>query len=149
MILFEFYLVLENVFALSACKFNEQKRPAKVFGDRHKGAFLRQQATCLCGSDTSGQIQFFSRLHKNLPQFHPIADLFLSTFLHLERATFMPLHMTRQTMHKSSALCVPEIIFFTTLFRLASANRLAAVGPLAPPHRHGHFDSSFLIVHLS
>jgi len=25
MILFEFYLVLENVFALSACKFNEQK----------------------------------------------------------------------------------------------------------------------------
>jgi len=33
MILFEFYLVLENVFALSACKFNEQKRPAKVFGD--------------------------------------------------------------------------------------------------------------------
>ena len=40
MILFEFYLVLENVFALSACKFNEQKRPAKVFGDRNKGAFF-------------------------------------------------------------------------------------------------------------
>jgi hypothetical protein len=33
MILFEFYLVLENVFAVSAGKFNEQKRPAKVFGD--------------------------------------------------------------------------------------------------------------------
>ena len=26
MILFEFYLVLENVFAVSTCKFNEQKR---------------------------------------------------------------------------------------------------------------------------
>jgi hypothetical protein len=26
MILFEFYLVLENVFAVSACKFNKQKR---------------------------------------------------------------------------------------------------------------------------
>ena len=33
MILFEFYLVLENVFAVSACKFNKQKRPAQVFGD--------------------------------------------------------------------------------------------------------------------
>jgi hypothetical protein len=33
MILFEFYLVLENVFAVSAGKFNKQKRPAKVFGD--------------------------------------------------------------------------------------------------------------------
>ena len=33
MISFQFYLVLENVFAVSACKFNEQKRPAKVFGD--------------------------------------------------------------------------------------------------------------------
>ena len=33
MILFEFYLVLENVFAVSTCKFNEQKRPAQVFGD--------------------------------------------------------------------------------------------------------------------
>ena len=33
MILFDFYLVLENVFAVSAGKFNEQKRPAKVFGD--------------------------------------------------------------------------------------------------------------------
>ena len=33
MISFEFYLVLENVFAVSVCKFNEQKRPAKVFGD--------------------------------------------------------------------------------------------------------------------
>jgi hypothetical protein len=33
MISFEFYLVLKNVFALSACKFDEQKRPAKVFGD--------------------------------------------------------------------------------------------------------------------
>jgi hypothetical protein len=33
MILFEFHLVLENVFAVSACEFNEQKRPAKVFGD--------------------------------------------------------------------------------------------------------------------
>jgi hypothetical protein len=33
MISFGFYLVLENVFAVSAGKFNEQKRPAKVFGD--------------------------------------------------------------------------------------------------------------------
>jgi hypothetical protein len=33
MISFGFYLVLKNVFALSACKFDEQKRPAKVFGD--------------------------------------------------------------------------------------------------------------------
>ena len=33
MISFEFYLVLENVFPVSACKFNEQKRPAQVFGD--------------------------------------------------------------------------------------------------------------------
>jgi hypothetical protein len=33
MILFEFYLVLENVFAVSTCKFNEQKRPAKIFCD--------------------------------------------------------------------------------------------------------------------
>ena len=33
MILSEFYLVLENVFAVSTCKFNEQKRPAQVFGD--------------------------------------------------------------------------------------------------------------------
>ena len=66
MILLEFYLVLKNVFALSACKLNEQKRPAEVFGHGNEGAFLRQQATCLCGSDTSGQIQFFSRLHKSL-----------------------------------------------------------------------------------
>ena len=34
MILFGFYLVLENVFAVSAGKFNEQKcSPAKVFSD--------------------------------------------------------------------------------------------------------------------
>ena len=33
MISFGFYLVLKNVFALSVCKFNEQKRPAKIFGD--------------------------------------------------------------------------------------------------------------------
>src|SRR4029077_4240821 len=105
MILSEFYLVLENVFALTACKFNEQKRPAKVFGDRNKGAFLRQQATGLCGSDTSGQIQFFSRLHKHLPWFHPIADLFLSTFLHLDRATFMPLHLTFLTLRKNLGKC--------------------------------------------
>jgi len=66
MISFQFYLVLENVFPLSAGKFDEQKRPAKIFGDRNEGAFLRQQATCLGGSDTSGQIQFFSRSHKDL-----------------------------------------------------------------------------------
>jgi len=35
------------------------------------------------------------------------------------------------------------------LIRIASANRLAAANPLAPRHRHGHFDSSFLILHLS
>src|SRR5215467_4873568 len=70
MILLEFYLVLKNVFALSACKLNEQKRPAEVFGHGNEGAFLRQQATCLCGSDTSGQIQFFSRLHKSLRWLH-------------------------------------------------------------------------------
>jgi|SoiMetStandDraft_2_1073263.scaffolds.fasta_scaffold56297_4 hypothetical protein len=54
MILFEFYLVLEKVFALSTCEFNEQKRPAKIFGDGNESAFLWQQATCLWGSDTSG-----------------------------------------------------------------------------------------------
>ena len=46
-------------------------------------------------------------------------------------------------------MSVPDIIFFTTLIRIASANRLAAANPLAPRHRHGHFDSSFQILHPS
>jgi len=41
------------------------------------------------------------------------------------------------------------MISFTTLIRIASANRLAAANPLAPRHRHGHFDSSFQILHPS
>src|SRR5262245_46401121 len=41
------------------------------------------------------------------------------------------------------------MISFTTLIRIASANRLAAANPLAPRHRHGHFDLPFLILHVA
>src|SRR6266513_1353155 len=33
------------------------------------------------------------------------SDLFLSTSVHLERATFMPLHLTSQTLHKKLGKC--------------------------------------------
>src|SRR5262249_33373269 len=72
----------------------------------------------------------------------PESDLLLPTSVHLERATFMPLHLTPPNMaQKPRQMCVPEIIP-SHLIRIASANRLAGADPLAPRHRHGHFDSS-------
>ena len=56
----------------------------------------------------------------------------------------MPLHLTLQTLHKKLGVRVPEIISFTTLIRIASANRPTAASPLAPCHRHGHFDADDL-----
>jgi hypothetical protein len=51
--------------------------------------------------------------------------------------------------HKSSAVCILEIISCTTLIRIVSANRLAAACPLAPHHRQGRFYSAFPIpLHL-
>ena len=80
------------------------QKSGQAFRCPKEGTLVRQPPTCLWGR-TLLLVEFVTRLqHREY-----VFDLILTnpSFLHLERATFIPFHLTLQTLHQKLASVRP------------------------------------------